>query len=325
MARFLEYDSSYTRNRINFTSQEVNRRLALDHSDLRAMATLDLKDASDRVSLELVRRIFKDSPRLARALEATRTPATKLPDGSVVTLNKFAPMGSALCFPVEAYVFWVLLVASAVLEARMPLKRACRLFYVYGDDIVVPTHMVDRCIRVLESVGLVVNRDKTCIHGPFRESCGMDAFKGVPVTPFRVKTVFSDRTRDGSVLSSYCALANHLGASGYQGAADLIWNRLEKVYGKIPYGTSSSSFPCRITSDPNVASRLNLRLFRSRWNRRYQRVEFNLLFVVPAKRKTRLDGWPRLLRAQVLPGDEEPSQVVIPRSTRIKRGWRAMS
>jgi hypothetical protein len=325
LSHFLEFESSSTKSRVNFTSQEINRKLALDNSLSMRMSTIDLKDASDRVSLELVRRVFKDSPALLRCLEATRSESTKLPDGSIRHLNKFAPMGSALCFPVEAYIFWVLLVASAILEARMPRKRAERSFFVYGDDLIVPTHMVDRCIHALESVGLVVNRDKTCIHGPFRESCGMDAFKGVPVTPFRLKTVFSDRSRDGSVLSSYSALANHLCQRGYQGAADLIWNRLESTFGVLPWGTALSSFPCKIVSSPVVATAKNRRAFKSRWNRRYQVLEFHLLFVQPTKRKSRLDDWPRLLRAQVLPGDEDPSQVVVPRSTRIKRGWRAVN
>lgn len=324
LARHLEYVSTYTKFRVNFTSQEINRSLALNHSIDRAMSTLDLQDASDRVSLEVVRRVFKDTPQLLRCLEATRSEATTMPDGTVVPLAKFAPMGSALCFPVEAYIFWVVLVASAVLEARMPLKRACRSVYVYGDDIIVPTHGVDRCIRALESIGLVVNRNKTCISGPFRESCGMDAFKGAPVTPFRLKVPFSDRDRSGTVLSSYCALANHLGADGYQRAADLIWGEIRRSYGPVPYGTANSSFPCRITSSPQYAMVQNRRMFRSRWNRRYQLLEFNLLSVVPTRRKSRLDDWPRLLRAQVLPGDEDPAQVVIPRSTRIKRGWRAV-
>jgi hypothetical protein len=101
-----------TKGRVNFTHQEVNRRLAQESSATLELATLDLKDASDRVSLELVRRVFKNTPELVRALEAIRTDATLLPDGRVQSLKKFAPMGSAVCFPVEAFVFWAILTAS---------------------------------------------------------------------------------------------------------------------------------------------------------------------------------------------------------------------
>jgi hypothetical protein len=324
MVRHFESVCTLTKGHINFTSQDVNRSLALASSSSQDFATLDLKDASDRVSLELVRRVFGNTPELLRALEATRSSATLLPNGEVVSLKKFAPMGSALCFPVEAYIFWVLLVAAAVQEARMPLKQAVRSVYVYGDDIIIPTTWADRCMRVLESVGLLVNRQKSCITGFFRESCGMDAYNGVPVTPLRLRKQFTDLATDGTVLSSYCALANHLAQCNYEGAADLIWDRLERVYGKIPYGTSTSSFPCRIVAHPLQAEIRNLRSFRRRWNRQFQRFEFLVASVLPVRRETKLDGWTRLLKTQVFPGDDDPSNVVLPRSTIIKRSWRAV-
>jgi hypothetical protein len=123
MAAHLEYRSRYTRNVVNFTRQEVNQSLAKTSSASQQYATLDLKDASDRVSLELVRRVFERSPGLLRALEACRTTDTKLPDGRVVHLNKFAPMGSALCFPVEAYIFWVTIVSAVIHAKNLPLER----------------------------------------------------------------------------------------------------------------------------------------------------------------------------------------------------------
>jgi hypothetical protein len=324
LARHLEAVNPLTRFRINFTSQEVNRSLALASSTSQVHTTMDLKDASDRVSLELVRRVFKDSPDLLRCLEATRTEATLLPNGEVVKLQKFAPMGSALCFPVEAYIFWVLLVASAVLEERLPLKLAARSVYVYGDDIIIPTTWLDRSIRVLESVGLLVNRDKTCSAGPFRESCGMDAFKGVPVTPIRLRHQYSDRRQDGSVLASYCSIASQLESSGYKEAANLIWTRLERTYGKIPYGTSTAGYPCRVVSDPVVAEMRNLKTHKVRWNRRFHRREFFVPSVLPVRRGSKLSGWPRLLRGLVQPAFGDPSEVVVPRSTLIKRGWRVV-
>lgn len=321
MAKHLEADQPLTRGNVNFTSQEVNRRLALSASRTGAHATLDLKDASDRVSLELVKRIFSRTPRLARALEATRTEATLLPTGELVTLKKFAPMGSALCFPVEAYVFWVIMVAAAVREARLPLKSAARSIYVYGDDIVVPTAWADRSMRALESVGLVVNRQKSCITGLFRESCGMDAFNGVQVTPTRLRHLYTDRSSDGTVLSGYSALANQLAQKGYAQTADLVWTRLEKTYGPIAYGTPLSSFPCRIVDRPESAELKNSSRFQRRYNRRYQRFEFKVLRVLPVRRDTKLDGWARLMRDIVSSPGDDPSSVVVPRSTVIKREW----
>jgi len=161
LANHLEYRNRYTRGRINFTHQDINRSLAQTSSTSERFATLDLKDASDRVSLELVRRIFKRSPELVRALEACRTTETELPDGRVIPLQKYAPMGSALCFPVEAYIFWVVIVSAVIRGKNLPLERVGRQVYVYGDDIIVPTEWALLSIQALESVGLLVNRDKS--------------------------------------------------------------------------------------------------------------------------------------------------------------------
>jgi hypothetical protein len=324
LVRLFEKDCVLTKGQINFTRQDINQKLAEGSSSSRQFATLDLKDASDRVSLKLVRRIFGLVPEILRALEATRTTETRLPTGEVVRLEKFAPMGSALCFPVEAYCFWVVLVSAMITETRMPLQKVSKLIYVYGDDIVVPTNMAERCIQVLESVGLRVNTSKSCIHGFFRESCGVDAFKGTNITPIRLKKLWSGRKTDGSAYSSYSSLANSLRSRGYVGTSDRMFSLVEGTYGKLPYGSNDSGFPCRVVQDRSVAERYNLKRTRSRWNRNYQRLEFLVQSPLPVEIGSTLDGWPRLLRAQVHAAGDDPSKVVLPRSTSIKRGWRAV-
>lgn len=320
---FLEGHSP-TRGQINFRHQDVNQQLALGSSSNQNYATLDLQDASDRVSLELVRRVFRRTPELLRAIEASRSAATTLPDGRVVTLSKHAPMGSALCFPVEAYVFWVILVASRIIRDRVPLHVAGRSVFVYGDDIVVPTTDADLSMHALESVGLLVNRGKCCFKGFFRESCGVDAYKGVVITPARLRKPWTGLSTDGTAYSSYTALANELGVRGYTGSADLIWELLERTYGKVPYGTSRSSFPCRIVNSPEKAERYNLSKFPVRVNGHYQRLEFQVKCVLSSHKDLELEGWPRMLRDVIMPQFEDPSVVVIPRSTKIKRRWSAV-
>jgi hypothetical protein len=322
----------FTKGVVNFTYQVINQRLALEGSLLSdSWATLDLKDASDRVSLELVQRVFKDTPDLLRALEATRTTETQLPDGRVVPLRKFAPMGSALCFPVEAYVFWVLMVSARIpipYRGQSPnwtaVKQAGDSVFVYGDDIIVPETYAGNAMRALESCGLLVNRAKCCITGPFKESCGVDAFKGVVVTPRRLRKLWTDRSSDGSALSAYASLANALEQDGYALVGRRLWERIEKVHGYMPYGVSTSSFPCRLVDDANEAERLNTARFKTRWNVDFQRWEFFVKSVKPRRCKTTLEGWHRLTKALLMPSEGDPSDVVIPRSTKIKRGWAAV-
>lgn len=314
--------SPLTAGRVNFTHQTINRDLALSSSQTREWATLDLKDASDRVSLDLVRKVFHLTD-LTKFLEACRSHKTLLPDGREVTLNKFAPMGSALCFPVEAYCFWVIVVATLVSHG-LPLRRAAQLVKVYGDDIVVPTEYAELSIQCLEEHGLRVNRAKCCIKGFFRESCGMDAFKGVCVTPQRMRKPWTSRSVDGTAYTAYVSLANSLQREGYEEAALLLWKELEEVYGTIPVGLETSPFPCRIVKCYDYAVRYNRKRFRTRFNRQYQKIEFRVKNLRAEVRDSVLDDWPRALRGLVSPVFGDPSKVSVPRLTSVGSGWRGV-
>jgi hypothetical protein len=177
-------------------------------------ATLDLKEASDRVSLALVRRLFPRN--WVEAFEACRSSGTVLPDGTYVPFDKFAPMGSALCFPVEALIFWSLAKAATVKD-RDALKRLYRnrlrpdergCLSVYGDDIICETSSYEQVVEVLEAVGLKVNTAKSYRSGPFRESCGHDYYLGGYVTPIRVKSPF--RAEDEASCFRTCELLNRI-------------------------------------------------------------------------------------------------------------------
>jgi hypothetical protein len=175
--------------------QTRNQRLARWGSATGSVATLDLKEASDRVSLDLVRRLFPSE--WVKCLEACRSTATRLPDGRVVPFRKFAPMGSAVCFPVEAICFWAIAHAATMLSdksidnvfSNAPLGLEFNQLSVFGDDIIVPTDHVEYVIGALEAVGLKVNRDKSYTSGPFRESCGADFLLGEDVSYVKCREV----------------------------------------------------------------------------------------------------------------------------------------
>jgi hypothetical protein len=158
---------------INFTDQLINQRLAYEASIDRRYVTIDLKDASDMVSWELVKYLV--SPDWFKALRASRS--THACVGDIVhQLNKFAPMGSALCFPIEAMVFWSI------------LRSITTDVWVYGDDIIVPIELYEQSIEALQSYGLVINLNKTLAHGYFRESCGGDYYKGENISYIKCKS-----------------------------------------------------------------------------------------------------------------------------------------
>jgi hypothetical protein len=232
-----------TRGLVNFTDQTVNQRLALDGSVNGTYATLDMKEASDRVGLALVKALFP--PLWFDALFACRSDSTRLPDGQVVYLKKFAPMGSAVCFPVEALIFWALSTAAIMwhkhkygahfLGSQLRDWKHFRSMgvYVYGDDIIV--HSEDHAIvrQYLPLFGLQFNEAKCCTGGFFRESCGVDAYKGIIVTPLRLRPVWSSRLI-GTEYLSYVAFHNAAEARGFYNLCDYLQDHIQSIR-RTPY------------------------------------------------------------------------------------------
>jgi len=197
-----------TAGRVNFTDQSVNRHLTGQWADY---DTLDMSSASDRNSYALVKALFKDTW-IWPYLDASRTPGTVLPNGEILWYRKFAPMGSATCFPVEALTFFVLAVAC-LHEQGMPLLLALKNTFVYGDDIIVPHGYFDALKDTFERYHLRFNESKCCISGKFRESCGCDAYDGVEVTPVRLRKPYPKQGHVG--LIPLVEHANSLMSAGY--------------------------------------------------------------------------------------------------------------
>jgi len=322
LVRHIE-SNKLTGGRVNFTSQEVNRRLAQLGSETRYWATLDLSEASDRVSCKLIEQIWPETA--LRYLFASRSSCTQLPQwagGRTVILKKFAPMGSAVCFPVEALTFWALCVSA--IETADPSTSADSLVYVYGDDIIVPVEYVDVVREVLEGSLLKVNQSKSFSQGYFRESCGMDAYQGVDVTPVRFKKTWSDQPTALRYVA-FCDQAAQFWQRGYRRTAEYVWDRLKDVYGFVPYATSTAYFPCRIDCSSEAEAReLNFEGgLRYRWNLCLQRTEVQVLTTKGSSRRSRLHHWPRLLCALLTSNPEiDMSVVALPRSAQLSMQWR---
>jgi hypothetical protein len=312
-----------TAGNVNFSSQEVNRNLAYTSSVTQEYATLDLKDASDRVSVQLVEALLPKE--LIPYFMACRSTATKLPNGSIMSLHKFAPMGSAICFSVEAFLFWALSVASISQNSGRHYSRVAKLVYVYGDDIIVPVSYFPAVVHCLELFGLLVNKSKSFRYGKFRESCGMDAYDGIDVTPIRLHTLWSGKPSDASAYSSFISYANALMAKGWSHCAERIKELVEGVYGRVPFALPTSAYPGWFCNSYWKALIKNLeRGFEVRENAPTHSVEIRARFLSPKKTKTGLDGWHRLLRNVTMGAGDRPDEVTHPRSVKLKRGWRKL-
>jgi hypothetical protein len=223
-----------TRGRLNFTDQTPNQKSALRASKDQSLATLDLKEASDRVSVKLVERMLNCLPDLRDAVLACRSTTADVPGIGIIPLTKFASMGSALCFPIEAMVFYtiVLMAIQRSQGTRLTLeslKKASEDVRVYGDDIIVPIEYVRAVCDELQAFGLVVNASKSFYTGKFRESCGLDAYDGIPVKPVYVRRLLPNRLRDTEETLSAISTANQFYLNGYWKTAYHLFGNVERL------------------------------------------------------------------------------------------------
>lgn len=189
-------------NHIDFEHQEKNARLAIRSSATHEFATIDLSSASDMVTTTLVKAVFRGTP-LYPFLVALRSQTVELPSGKVLRTEKYAPMGSALCFPIETLIFSCA-VEYAVRRARRTHLGSFPVWRVYGDDIIVDTRLFEDVILVLEGLGFIINHSKSfssCAR--FRESCGGEGYDGVEVTPLRISRRY--QSMGGRITSSHAA------------------------------------------------------------------------------------------------------------------------
>jgi len=237
---------------IDFTDQSVNRELARIGSIDGSIATIDLSEASDRVSLALVREVFASDLHLLECLEAMRSPVVKIPARKgtplrLLQLKKYSTSGSALTFPVETLVFFILALSTLVRmdigrgrSIRASISSLGRSVSVFGDDIVVPADSCENVCADLEALGLKVNRGKTFSKGHFRESCGGDYFRGYDVTPVYIRHDLPCTVRETESVIATVANANLYKKRGFKKTAAAIRKYFDKTVFTLPLVVETS-------------------------------------------------------------------------------------
>lgn len=201
-------------NHVFLRDQGMNQQGSRFGSLTGNLDTVDLSAASDSVSWELVKAIFP--PGVLKHLAATRTRTVELPDGEIREIAKYAPMGSALCFPVQSTVYSaiILMVSIASTLGRDWREPGCfdgvdlqagynysfakrhftksmskfQPFLCYGDDIICDKRVTSNVVEALNQLGFEVNESKSYVgNSAFRESCGQFHFNGSDVSPYFFK------------------------------------------------------------------------------------------------------------------------------------------
>lgn len=219
--------------RVKLEDQDTSRRMCLAGSRWRNYSTIDLSAASDSVTWTLVRKVFAKRPDILRYMELVRSKDVSLPNGRIITMEKFVPMGSTMCFTIECIVF------SAIASYACMIAGIPQNYRVYGDDIIIDCRAFDSCIETLQRLNFTANLEKS--YGPytaFLEACGMEAYLGEDVTPCRISRRFDvERLRKMSPqqLEGSIEFANRLYVYGlFQTRRDLI-ALITENYSSVPF------------------------------------------------------------------------------------------
>jgi len=172
---------------VDLRNQSVNQVLSRQGSVSGALATVDLRSASDSIALAVVEELLP--PRWFSVLDSCRSHYGTL-KGELVKWNKFSSMGNGFTFPLQSLIFYAIAKCCAEdTNTDLPVS-------VYGDDVILPTSSFELFRQMLDFYGFSVNPKKTYVSSYFRESCGAHWFAGCDVKPVYLK----------DKLSSICAI-----------------------------------------------------------------------------------------------------------------------
>ncbi len=282
-----------SRSRLNrilgFEDQERNQELARLGSIDGSLATLDLSEASDRVHWWLVQRMVSRFPHLREYLDATRSRSAEVEGHGVIPLVKFASMGSALTFPIEAIVFTTLASLGMQEQGRYAIRPTNLVgsLSVYGDDIIVPVDTVAAVIDWLETFGFKVNRSKSHWSGYFRESCGKEYYRGSDVSVQKFRHEFPSSRKDATGVASLVDFRNRCYADGLWGVVRELDTEIEKLIPVVPSRDTSIGLVLQTFLPPSQKTRYNVHL---------QRTEVKVPYLKPLSESYKVDGTRGLLK-----------------------------
>ena len=297
------------------SDQTKNQQLALEGSLNGKWSTIDLKSASDLLSVKLTDLVFSSFEDFYPRMMGCRTPCVN--DGFTdVKLGKFAGMGNALTFPVQSITFTLLAICAILdqLSLRITKKnaeRVARSVRVYGDDIIVESKYSSSVVNWLTSFGLKVNENKSFLVGNFKESCGVDAFRGVDITPIYAKAVPDHTSTDPKDIARMVSLSNQFWMGGYYSASDCIKHEVEERLGyALPLVSKySSALGWHSRRDASYATR---------WCNKLHQLLVRAPVIKSLKRRDPLDGYPALLKFFHVPFIGRPRRHLQETSVRFK-------
>ncbi|DAD52732.1 RNA-directed RNA polymerase [ssRNA phage SRR7976323_6] len=285
---FNRVDSLFKGDFIDFRDQGKSHEMVVTSSQDKRLATVDLSDASDRLSCYVVERVFRHNLSLLSALHSCRTRWIEI-DNSLqrdyLILKKFASQGTATTFPVMSLVMLCIALGASHDDHEFitwsSILSKAKQVRVFGDDIVIPSTGYEDLVRAMELLQLKVNIAKSYVSGSFRESCGLDAFQGDDITPVKPTTLVPNGP---SSVQALVDTSNNLFEKG-------LWRASERVLSLIPSsyrrnigvrGIFDDGPACLTSFVGSDTSNLKVR-----WNQNLQRREVSCINIVDTSTKAR--------------------------------------
>lgn len=189
---------------IDFSKQPgKNAKLAKEGSISGAFATVDLKQCSDYIALNLVAYMFPKS--VTQWVTKLRTPNVNITGLGVRPLHMASTMGNGFTFPLQSSLLAAIVLGvykTLDIPILHPMGEELGNYGVFGDDIVLLERAFPLLCKTLTQLGMHVNQDKSFQTGHFRESCGHDYHDGVDVRGVYVKNY--------TTLQDYFSIYNRL-------------------------------------------------------------------------------------------------------------------
>jgi hypothetical protein len=212
--------------------------------------------------------------------------------------------------------------ASVLTVRKMPvtLKSIITLVgevTVFGDDIIIPIDSRELLYKALEVLYFKVNDSKSFYTGRFRESCGVDSFNGVDVTPVYWKGPVGN---DPDSIARLVATSNNFYQKFFVATSAYLASTMRRI--NIPYvGIDSGVLGWKSFVKPTVRH-------KQRYNEALHRPEVLVPVIQTEQRKTAVQDDSALLQYFT----EDPSPYVVWSSgvaqrpkTKLRKGWVPLS
>jgi hypothetical protein len=242
-----------------------------------------------------------------------------------------------MCFPVESLVFWCIATAATLIHGGVTyefLKRTRAPYkwltnnlsevFVFGDDMLVRRETTGYVCMCLESVGFVPNVRKTFCEGFYRESCGVDAYRGVQLTIARCQRLSLTSMSDAYATIDLSNRLRHIGMINTSDWLEIQVNTFlgfNLAVGNYGQSLFSRSWPVGCNASSSALSH-NLRFHnRIRFNIRFQRWDAMSVIVRPRTDVRAQDDRCRLFRGLTTGVSEHTVDWLLPDNSLYYLGW----